>query len=322
MTDDTAALRRAVKRTVGATPSWLFLLATTGDRPGPLRRCLESIREYFGAGRVVLLGQRVPELVQRMVTTEHRDLLHACTWWPQPLGPHAAKYQGLRMANPDAWVSIDDDMEFSQTTNLAPALEKALEPGVGFVTAGWVRSLDGMKKRTMRHRFVPRALVFTGGGMCFSRAVRDLILERTAPSAPMLCDNTEWSLTAYTAGLQNYYYQGSLTVHRTVGRGGRRAWLQETAAEGWPADLVRARPCTRVYAISGNNYHTPDDSDLTPKARRLHRQNRAMVPREHTGVRDDRGERKPVAGAAAFSPQTVADAMEAHAKEVDQEQEE
>jgi undecaprenyl-diphosphatase len=71
---------------------------------------------------------------------------------------------------------VDDDMEFLPETNLEPCLQKALEPGTGFVSANWVAHDNHLVRRRIEDKFVPQPIVYTGGGMVFNRKIAELLV--------------------------------------------------------------------------------------------------------------------------------------------------
>lgn len=240
-----------------------------------MMRCAETIREYLPTWKVVVTTQEYSSV-------EDQAIRHALPGaivvsLSKRVGMHNAKLAALRQVHslsgtrPYVVCSIDDDMEFLPQTNLDPCVEKCQDPSVGFVTAGWVAHPNHLAKRVVRHAFVKQAIVYTAGGMVFDRKTADLI--RQIPEGRYFSDNTQWSLTAYTAGLANYRYLGSMTIHRICQKGGRRSWISSSDVILPDPDLISVR---EGRPIAGKvEYLIGRSDDLTDQAHHLHKTNAA-----------------------------------------------
>jgi hypothetical protein len=82
-----------------------------------------------------------------------------------------------------------------------------------------------------------------------------------------------WPLTAYLKGYQSYRYQGSLAVHKIMGKGGMNTYMASEPRPllCWEWINYRFLPGQKV----GSDYSIPMDSDLRPAAREVHRTLRA-----------------------------------------------
>lgn len=244
---------------------WL-LLATVEDRADMARACLASIREHLPDWRVLVVAQGydTASLVDHF--SDH-GVLSATT----NVGMHTAKYAGLRWIAEghacDNWAvcSIDDDMEFLDRTNLEPAVAKALEPGVGLVSAGWVNHPSKVDAHPTPDEFVRQSIVYTGGGLVLDGRTARLLLDRLPARANFRSDNVEWSLATYLAGLENYRYRGSVAVHRVCRTGGRKAWVESTDTQPSDPKWITFQP-GRIGT----------SADVTPAAKRTHLENRAQ----------------------------------------------
>lgn len=122
-------------------------------------------------------------------------------------------------------VIIDDDMLFTQETNFWQSISFLQNnENVGMITNGW--KFGANMKRAIKDEFVKRKLVFTGGGMVLSIKAQKVIADM--PQEKYWSDNVAWSIECTKAGLQNYYYRGSMAIHKVCQKGGRKAFLAES----------------------------------------------------------------------------------------------
>lgn len=249
-----------------------LLCATVADRVDSMRVCAQTISAWLPNWSVVVVTQEYGAmetmlLKKALPTAIVIDL-------PKRVGMHNAKATGLRyiksVAGNDSYVvcSIDDDMEFTDQTHLDPCVFKCLNADVGFVSAGWVAHPNHIAKRKNPSVFVQQPIVYTGGGMVFDNKTADIIL--SIPDGAYVSDNTEWSIASYVAGLQNFRYRGSLSVHRICQRGGRRGWVSLADRKiPDPAYLVM-----RMGVRKGKHeWLIGASKDLTPFAHEQHRLN-------------------------------------------------
>ncbi len=249
-----------------------LLLATVQDRLAMVGPCLQSIREFLPGWTPVVVAQEYTETDRATV----QQALPGATVLvlPKRCGPHNAKLFGLRHIDAlerSNYVvcSIDDDMEFIDQTNLEPCVRKALDPSIGFVSAGWVKHETHLIKRKPVEQFIKQPIVYTGGGMIFDRKTAKVVLR--IPEGAYFCDNSEWSLAAYLAGFTNYRYRGSLTIHRICSKGGRQGWVDLGEKQIPDPRFLRMKVGKLVNKL--NNYLVGDSRDLTPEAHATHQSN-------------------------------------------------
>lgn len=256
-----------------------ILLATVKDRIGLMPTILGSIKRHLPGWNVVIVAQEYTDAdtasVVKMLPTASVLGLR------QRVGPHRAKVAGLngiasaeRLQKSESFTvcSIDDDMEFTAKTNLTPAVEYCSRPGVGLVSAGWVKHENQLAEKQCVDEFIEQKIVYTGGGLLFSKAVAELILSIRPDD--YFCDNSEWALATYRAGYNNYRYRGSVSIHRICGKGGRRAWVGQATRPIPDARYLKMKPAKQ----SGlNAWHVGSSDDLTPLAHEEHARNRERL---------------------------------------------
>lgn len=248
-----------------APTRWL-LLATVRDRTDMCLTLLRSIQAHLAGWRLMIVaqGHEYDDLKSLAGVGVAFELVHM----REGVGPHRAKQAGLRdiarIEGDRGYIvcSIDDDMEFTAQTNLEPAVQRAMQPGVGFVSAGWAPHETKAAQMTLVDAFVTQPIVYTGGGMIFTARTARIIMD--LPALDYYDDNTVWSLAAYLSGLKNYRYRGSLTLHRICRKGGRKGWLNRgERAHPDPAYITLRKAKTDGWCIGAS-------SDLTALAHRAH----------------------------------------------------
>jgi len=90
--------------------------------------------------------------------------------------------------------------------------------------------------------------------MVLSRHTADVI--RAMPSEAYSCDNTEWSLAVYMAGLMNLVDHNNWSLHRAGSRGGRRASAGRLD-DGW-LSVPRVTPDPRYVRFPEMRQKLPD----------------------------------------------------------------
>jgi hypothetical protein len=238
--------------------------------------CAATIREHLPSWNVVVATQEYTSVEDQRLRKALPDAMIVSM--TRRVGMHSAKMAALRhvrrVCGSDPYVvcSIDDDMEFLPQTNLEPCVAKSLDPMTGFVTANWVAHPNHLAKRKIRHAFVKQPIVYTAGGMVFDRKVADII--SALPDARYYSDNSKWSIAAYTAGLSNYRYLGSLAIHRICQKGGRRAWVIDNDVVPPDPEMISVR---EGRPIAGKTeYLIGRSEDLTDHAHNLHKMNAAL----------------------------------------------
>lgn len=250
-----------------------LLLATVQDRIPMAAALFASIKAHLAGWKVLIVAQEYSDDEARQAEAlTGGEVINLSA----RVGPHRAKIAGLQTivdregANNFVVCSIDDDMEFLPQTNLDPAVSKALTAGTGFVSCGWAPHLNRIRPGQIKPIFVRQAIVYTGGGMVFGPKVARLVL--TLPPANYFDDNTEWSLAAYTAGLSNFRWRGSMTLHKICSKGGRRAWVALRDRVISDPKLITIREGKLAGRV--NNYLVGSSADLTPLAHELHQRHR------------------------------------------------
>lgn len=255
----------------------ILLLATVADRLDMAITMLRSAQRFLPDWKVHVVAQELnPSQYTRLRAVLPADA--ALTNLPLRIGPHRAKLHGLREmhltvgSKPYVVCSVDDDMEFIAETNLEPAVARALQPGVGFVSAGWVNHENRVPGHAMVDKFVIQPIVYTGGGMIFSHTIAALL--RDMPDEPYFSDNVEWSLRVYLAGYKNERYRGSLTIHRVCKKGGRRGWVELKARVLSDPRYIKI---TEGKVGGHNRYLIGTSADLTAEALLTHKSARARL---------------------------------------------
>lgn len=256
-----------------------LMVPTVPGRQEGLRTLLASIgaQARLDEWAVLIVGQAFSEAERAdMKAWPEWSRVHDAIWLPEGIGCFAARLKGLAKWDAGTFVNLDDDMEMLPETNYAPMEAWAARRGNGLCSGNWVRSpTPGLLKRAVRaDEFKVQSLVYTAGGMLYSRATADLIRGGLRPGLRMF-DDCEWSLFTYLQGLQNARYLGSLAVHRVCSAGGHRAFLAK--AERIPPDSrwLTLRSGAGKLFDGKNNVLMPVPADLKPAAHEAHRAARA-----------------------------------------------
>ena len=256
---------------VDEPPRKYLLLPTVEDRLDMAMVAIGTMREYLPDWRIVVVAQEYSAAsADRMESAVEGvgDLLLL----PNRIGCSSARLSGLDyVAELEAGrgfiaCSADDDMEFGPLTNLETAVRKAMEPGVGMVSCGWVPHPNRIRPNLVVDTFVKQPVVYTGGGLVFSSITAKTLL-KIPRETRFFSENCEWSLATYTAGLTNWRYRGSLSVHRVCRNGGRKAYLAQVKSKIFPdPKLMTTRPTK-----DGKGFSIGLPSDLTPLAHAMHK---------------------------------------------------
>lgn len=256
---------------VVGSPFKYMVVPTVKDRIPFLGTFLDSIARYTPDWQVFIVAQ---EFTKREAEDAAARLPGAAVLtYPTRIGMHGARVAALRAieagsTQPYVVCTTDDDMEFTERTNLEPCVSKACEEGVGLVSSNWAKSYEAVMRKEVVDEFVRQPIVYTGGGMVFHQAVARVICE--IPDGDYWSDNMMWALATYVAGYQNYRYRGSIAVHLACRSGGRKAWCALEERELAPSDLLPTARGKTQLLISGSK-------DLTPAARRMHLENRRSL---------------------------------------------
>lgn len=251
--------------------STAVVMVTVSERVEALNRFLRSLAQHE-PGRQVLLhmqGDNRLDEIEWPSASMSAFTMHS----PERMGCHAARVRLLQDAPVfDNYVNVDDDVVLTEHTHWQPAIEKAREPGVGFVLTNWVKAESMLPKavKIMADEFLPQVFVYQGGGMAYTEEVARLM--RQLSPVPARYDDI-WPLTTYLNGYRNYRYRGSLAIHKIMGRGGMQAYMRAEPRPLLCWDWVDYKLI--VGAKVGSDYHIPVDKDLRPAARAQHAAARA-----------------------------------------------
>lgn len=255
-----------------------FLIATVQDRTEGLQKLLLSSQMYRKTWAYVIVAQSYTDEDIHWLNTLVHDLgLDAnIIYVENGIGPGRAKRLGISRFKSDIWVSLDDDMEMIPQKTDYESMAKILmsRPEIGFISANWAKTEVQANKKELSDKLVKQAIVYTGGGMMFRGDVAETLLE-VMPDEPWLFDNVAWSLAIYTSGYENYRYLGSVAVHRICTKGGRKRWVSQGTRVLPDRSLINVRPAfnnAREMEI-GNCWCICSSSDLTDKAKELHKRN-------------------------------------------------
>lgn len=248
----------------------VVVMVTVAERAELLNNFLQSLKTYYPDLPVALHVQGpvvksdFESFPKGLQVAHYRHSL-------QPLGCHAARIELLRDLEGmgfDTYVNVDDDVELTPDTHWKPAMNKAHEPGVGFVLTNWVRHSKAYPaaRERMSHTFKPQIMVYNGGGMAYSEETAKLI--RPLEAAPARYDDL-WPLTAYIDGRRNYRYLGSLAIHRIMSKGGMSSFMRTEPRPLLAWDHVQYRYLSS--APVGTEYSIPSDSDVRPETKAMHR---------------------------------------------------
>ena len=242
-----------------------FIIISVSDRIKQLNALVQSIINHGFTDYDIALyfqdyeGNRINEL-------EHREMFSKIIVVGEKVGCHAARVNLLREVKSDIYINLDDDMLLTPYTHYEKAIEKALEPGTGFVLTNWARTpkLLLAKVPNMSEKFRPQIMCYQGGGMVYSDKIAELI--RPLPAKKFMFDDL-WPMTAYINGYTNYAYAGSLALHFICTSGGMRTFMKEEKPPYACAEYINYR------TLKNGEYAIGLDSDVNEHAKSLHRKN-------------------------------------------------
>lgn len=199
---------------------------------------------------------------------KHRERYARIIVAPEKLGCHGARVLLLRELSYDAYINLDDDMEVGPHTNYWPAVQKAMEPEIGFVLTNWAKTPELVAKKVpkMEHKFPKQIMCYNGGGMAYSEKIAKLMRELPPVKTAFDC---AWAITSYVNGYTNCRYLGSLAVHRVCGIGGMSAFMKATPLHTMASEWLVFKPLTRQNGTC-KDVSIPLDSDVKPEARAEH----------------------------------------------------
>ena len=242
-----------------------FIIISVSDRIEQLNDLVRSIMALDFADYDLALffqdyeGDRIKEL-------EHPERFSKIIVTGEKVGCHAARVMLLREVRSDIYINLDDDMLLTKYTRYDKAIEKALQPHVGFVLTNWARTPKLLKEKIpkMSDTFRPQIMCYQGGGMIYSDKIAELI--RPLPAQKFMFDDL-WAMTAYINGYTNYYYYGSLALHFVCTKGGMRTFMAEEKPPYACADYINYR------TLKNGEYAIGLDADVNEYAKELHRKN-------------------------------------------------
>jgi len=262
-----------------------LLLITTEDRFIECSTFIESVNLYIKNDWkliAVCQGHTTDQLEY------FKELCHIpieVLYYPERLGMFNARQEGIKhiLAESEeeiAIVTVDDDMILLPQTNYENLIKFVKDPSIGLVSANWISHENFLNKRKLQEKLVKQAIVYTGGGMAFGRAVAELIAK--LPQGQYFSDNSEIAVKVYVAGYENYRYLGSLTMHKACRKGGRKKWVNEGEQKQLPDPKLLTIRLGKAgeNAPNDNKLLIADSSDLTELAHKLHNQNKAVLQRK------------------------------------------
>lgn len=246
-----------------------FIIPSMYTRFEPLMQLLDDIQKYYPNYLIIGCLQKFkPEEVETLkkIPNSHwivsDELLGTST--PRIL----AIKKGLEMGV-DVFINLDDDMSLCDKTKYEPIINFIKNnKGVGLVSGNWRKSFNMIDKiQDIKDEFVKQKIVYTGGGLLYNREIAKLMIELEGNT---ICDNTDWSVTSYINGYENFRYLGSFAEHRICQKDGRNLYLKENPNYR----LCDARYVTMKKEKNNRGWLIPLDKDLTPFAHELHKKNK------------------------------------------------
>lgn len=242
-----------------------FIIISVSDRIQQLNELVRSIIHLGYEDYEMALyfqdyeGNRIAEL-------EHPERFSKIIVTDKKVGCHAARVLLLREVKSDVYINLDDDMLLTQYTRYDKAIEKALEPHVGFVLTNWARTPKLLLEKVpkMSDTFKSQIMCYQGGGMVYSDKIAELI--RPLPAKKYMFDDL-WAMTSYINGYTNYQYAGSLALHFICTKGGMRKFMAEEKPPYACAEYINYR------TLKNGEYAIGLDSDVNDYAKALHKKN-------------------------------------------------
>ena len=252
-----------------------FLIPTVDNRIDELRKMLLSMQRYKSDWIFTIVAQAYTEADKQELRDFmaqlgfNADLIFVDTG----VGPARARRIALMERTADVWISLDDDMVITKETHFNKMVDIVTSrPDIGLLSINWAKTAEQVAQKGTLEKLVKQNIVYTGGGLAFRDDWAKMFLATTEDRL-WLFDNVAWSLASYVAGYDNYRYLGSSSVHRACAKGGRREWVYQKSRVLPDQTLIRVRPaCNNKRQMElGNCWHICDSSDLTDKAKELHK---------------------------------------------------
>lgn len=247
-----------------------FVIISVSDRIDALNSLVECIRSFskFDDYDLCLCYQ---DYLHNSDLIKHKEWYATLLIEPQKMGCNGARVHLLRHISYDIYINLDDDMLLVEQTNYEKAIQKALQPDVGFVLTNWARSETILESKIskMTDKFVPQVMVYQGGGMVYSEKIARLM--RHLPLEKTMFDDI-WCITTYINGYMNYRYLGSLALHFICGTGGMRLFMREENPKLACSEYINYRKGKRE-----GEWLIPTDSDINEWAKFLHKRNKKCI---------------------------------------------
>ena len=241
-----------------------FVIISVSDRIEQLNELVDSILYYgFDDYELALYFQ---DYLGNIGQLRHRERFSKIVVVPEKVGCHAARVSLLKEIKSDIYINMDDDMLVGPYTHYDKAIEKALEPGTGFVLTNWARTPKLLLEKVpkMEEKFRPQIMCYQGGGMVYSEKIAELM--RGLPVKKYMFDDL-WAITSYINGYTNYQYAGSLTLHMVCRSGGMQKFMKEERPPYACIDYINYR------TLKNGDFAIGLDADVNDYAKKLHKQN-------------------------------------------------
>lgn len=242
-------------------------------RPDSLRKLLSSIVKLniLQDWQVYIYFQCYTEEEKKSIYNSFGHIISGDYSVDHRVAPYIARCNLMEIFEADIYCMNDDDAIFMNLVDYETPIHKILQdPKCGMISTNWVRvnTPKMMARKRYEKEFKTQNIVNTGGGLLFSKRVRDAVLK--LPIKAYLYDDIMLSLNAYISGFKNYRYLGSIIEHNAVMNGGIKTLYKRQKMELLPAELITMKKTTEIYPHANNNYHMPTARDLTNRAKKLH----------------------------------------------------
>ena len=254
----------------------MFLIPTVGNRISELQKMLLSMQRYKKGWKFVIIAQAYSnsEKMELSDFVKTIGLDADIVFLKDGVGPARARRVAISSFDADAWIGLDDDMIITPETDYNKMVDIIMDrKDIGLLSSNWARTAELVKERGTKEKLVKQPIVYTGGGLAFRRDFVEMFLEKS-PDELWLFDNIAWSLTSYLNGYENYRYLGSICVHKACTKGGRREWVYQGSRVLPDKAFINVRPASnnKRELELGNCWHICDSSDLTEKAKQIHKE--------------------------------------------------
>ena len=154
------------------------------------------------------------------------------------LGCYGSKMLGLKEHESDYYISVDDDMLVIPETHWDKMLSMyRCRREFGTITGEMCKSYWYKKyfdRIQIQNTMSYRKNAVTGGGLLFSKEMRDLFLSNDkGRNKNYYYDDYQWGIETYASGLLNGRFFGSLLIHDTFGSNGFKDFKKSGKGQ-WP----------------------------------------------------------------------------------------